>query len=244
MNNKTALITGGAKRIGGEFAINLAKMGYDIVISYNNSEEDAKNLANKIEQDSKQSCKIFKCNLFDLNSAQKLADFMVKEARNWQLLVNNASIFEKNNFCDENFLQNLENNQNIHLNSPIILSKSFTENIINNNIADAQIINMIDKNITRFETKYFYYTLTKKSLANLTQMLALELAPKVRVNAIAPGVTLPSVDNQPFDSSNNPLEISASVDNLNYALNYLLNNKLVNGQILYVDGGANLNNQG
>ncbi len=243
--SKTALVTGGAKRIGREIILSLASKGYDIVFSYNNSAKEANNLVTEIEESLGKKCRAYKCDLCDIRQTQKLASYMTSNFPDWSLLVNNASIFEKTSFLQDDFLTKLEKNQNIHFTSPIILSQSFAVNVKNKNRKNAQIINLIDKNITRFETQYFFYNLSKKSLANLTQMLAIELSPTIRTNAIAPGVILtPTDNNQDLNPKNNPLAYEANIENVILALNYLLENKFVNGEILYVDGGANLNNQG
>jgi pteridine reductase len=241
---KTALITGGAKRIGREIALYLAKNGYNIVISYNNSSKDAEKLAIEVENLFQKKCHTYKCDLCDIRQTQKLANYMASNFLDWNLLINNASIFEQNSFIQDDFLTKFEKNQNIHLTSPIILGQTFAKQIASRKTIDAQFINMVDKNITRFDSKYFYYTLSKKSLANLTQMLALELSPNIRSNAIAPGIILPPIDNHPYSHKNNPLQYEASPVNIVQAVNYLLTNKFVNGEILYVDGGSNLNNQG
>ena len=244
-----ALITGSAKRIGREVALNLAKMGYDILISYNSSEVDAKNLAKKITKDFAVNCEIFKCDLGDVKQAKKLADFAKKKFSNWNLLVNNASIFNKSKFLtapDSELLDNL----NIHFTSPLILSKEFAKNIADKKIKNAQIINMVDKNIMRFDTSYFYYLLSKKFLAESTKMLALELAPEVRVNGVAPGFILNSVNEKDFvkETANLlkriPLKKQGEIENIWQAIEFLINNKFITGQIIFVDGGASLNHAG
>ena len=94
------LITGAAKRIGREVALNLAKMGYDVIISYNKSELAAKNLAKKITKEFSVRCEIFQCDLQDVKQAKKLADFTKKNFSNWNLLINKASIFNMSKFLD------------------------------------------------------------------------------------------------------------------------------------------------
>lgn len=239
-----ALITGAAKRLGREIALKLAQKGYEIIITYNKSQDFAKELQKIINEKYNSNCYIYQCNLINIEETQKLAEKITNNHENWQILVNNASIFSQDNFLDDDFLQKFQKNQNLHLVSPIILSHTLGNNIIKNNLDRGHIINMIDKNITRYDTQYFYYLLSKKNLAELTKMLAIELAPSLRVNAIAPGAIIEPIDNKNFDLTNNPLEMKASEDNIISAVNYLLENDFVNGQILYVDGGANLNNQG
>ena len=109
---------------------------------------------------------------------------------------------------------------------------------------------MVDKNIVRFDTNYFYYLLSKKFLAELTKMLALELAPEIRVNGIAPGFILNSVsEKNPSQETQNllkkiPLKTKGEVENIYQAVEFFLKNKFVTGQILFVDGGASLNHAG
>jgi pteridine reductase len=245
----TALITGAAKRIGREIALELAVHGYDIVISYNNSASEAKKLAAEITQKFSVKCEIFQCDLADQNQAKKLAEFMVQNFANWNLLINNASIFSKSKFLDVPETEGFDN-FNIHFFAPLILSKKFAENVKAKKIQNAQIINMIDKNIARFDTNYFYYLLSKKFLAEFTRMLALEIAPEVRVNGIAPGFILNSIDEEnPSIETEKllkkiPLKTKGEIENILQAVEFLLQNKFVTGQIIFIDGGASLNHAG
>ena len=244
-----ALVTGAAKRIGREIALTLAEMGYDIAISYKTSKKEAENLAEKIREEFGVKCEIFQCDLCDPVQAKKLADVVAKKFANWNLLINNASIFNRSKFLEGSDLD-LMNNLNTHLISPLILSKAFAKNIEQHSLKNAQIINLIDKNITRFDTSYFYYLFSKKSLAEFTKMLALELAPQIRVNGVAPGFILNSVDekNPSIETQNLirkiPLKTKGEVENILQAITFLLKNNFVTGQILFIDGGASLNHAG
>jgi NAD(P)-dependent dehydrogenase (short-subunit alcohol dehydrogenase family) len=249
MDNKllgTALITGGAKRIGKVIALHLAKMGYDIVIHYNESEIEAKNLQQEIIKIGSK-CNIIQADLLDTKQVVGLSKKM-REIKDWSVLINNASIFYPSSFLESN-IEELEKNFTIHFKTPIILSKEFALHCKINNI-DGNIINMIDKNIVRYETKYFDYLLSKKSLAELTKILALELAPQIRVNGIAPGFILDKVDSKISESETQklidkiPLKTKAEEKNITDAAEYLLSNDFTTGHILYVDGGASLNHAG
>jgi NAD(P)-dependent dehydrogenase (short-subunit alcohol dehydrogenase family) len=109
---------------------------------------------------------------------------------------------------------------------------------------------MIDKNIARIDTNYFYYLLSKKSLAEFTKMLAVEIAPQVRVNGIAPGFILNSVceENPSLETQSLikkiPMKAQGEIENIWQAMEFLLKNKFVTGQILFIDGGASLNHAG
>jgi len=243
--NSTALVTGGAKRIGREIAINLARMGYDLVITYNKSKAEAQKLAQEISGDFRVRCEIFSCDLAKIDETKKLCAYMKKNFSNWNLLVNNASIFNKTKFLADSDSA-LFDNLNIHLISPLFLSQQFAKIAPKN----SQIINMVDKNIVRYETRYFYYLLTKKFLAEFTKMLALQLAPEIRVNAVAPGFILNPIDDENSQEEMRniikkiPLKTKGSVENICQAVEFLIKNKFVNGQIIFVDGGASLNHAG
>lgn len=248
MKNNCALITGSAKRIGREIALILAQNGYDIAISYNKSKNEAEKLESEIKKNFKVKVSLFKCDLNDENEARNIIKNVTKIFPNLNLLINNSSIFTKSKLID--FDKEFENNFNIHLKSPLILSRDFAAHINKNKIQNANIINMIDKNIKRIDTSYFYYLLSKKSLANATEMLSLQLAPNIRVNGIAPGFILDSADkNNPGEAPKNlseriPLKKQGDVKNILQAIEFLLQNNFITGQIIYVDGGASLNHAG
>jgi pteridine reductase len=242
----TALITGAAKRIGAAMALSLAKKGYDIALHYNKSDIQARDLQRKIV-DLGAKCTLIKADLFDEKDVQNLV-LQLKNLKNCNILINNASIFEKSAFLQEGedllakYLQ-------IHVHVPAILSEEFAKNCQENNLK-GNIINMVDKNIRRYETKYFYYILTKKSLAEMTKMLALQLAPDIRVNAIAPGFILNSVDEKDPSAETArllakiPLQSKAGSQDIVNAMNFILENNFVTGEILFIDGGASLNHAG
>lgn len=247
--NNLALVTGAAKRIGAGIAIKLAKMGYDLVITYNSSKKEAEILQNSIIKKYNVKCHIVKCNLLQTKEVEKLANYLTKNHHNWNLLVNNASIFNQSKFISSSTKDLLDNLQ-IHLLSPIILSRFLAENIAINKLPDGHIINIIDKNIKRFDTSYFNYLLSKKFLAETTKMLSLELAPQIRVNAIAPGFILESLDSNytaaksPEIIAKIPLKQKGNIDNIVTTVEFLLNNKFITGEIIFIDGGASLNHAG
>lgn len=242
----TALITGGAKRIGKSIALCLAKRGYDLVIHYNNSKTEAENLKIEIEKLGV-NCSLIKADLLDSKQVSDLS-LQMQKFPNWNLLVNNASIFRKSKFL-ESSIDELEKNFLVHVKAPMILSKALAENCAKNNLS-GNIINMVDKNIVRYETKYFDYILSKKTLSEATKMLALQLAPQIRVNGIAPGFILNSIDEEnPSEETKNllakiPLKKKASEDDIVNGVKYLLDSDFITGHILFIDGGASLNHAG
>lgn len=245
----TALITGGAKRIGKELAIKLAEIGYDLVISYKQSELESQELANHLKKKYQIKVSTIKADLFKKKDAEKLAKFMIENFDNWSLLINNASIFEKSNFLE--IEENLEKNLAVHFSSPLLLINQFAKYLnANKKIINPQAINILDKNIERYETKYFYYLLTKKFLAQSIKMIALQVAPTLRVNGIALGFFLANKnDLQGQEYVENlqkkiPLKKIGDIKNITQSLEFLIENKFITGQILTIDGGASLNDAG
>ena len=247
INKNTALITGASQRLGKEMAFCLAKKGFDLVIHYNKSQTQATQLLQELKQNYNINGAIIDGDLSDKSSAKKIANFMFENYPNWNLLINNSSIFNKSKFLDD-LDEEFENNLAIHLTSPLYLSHFFAKNVIAKKIKNAQIINMLDKNIARNDTAYFYYLLSKKFLAEFTKMLALEVAPYIRVNGIAPGYILPeknvSAEYAEKTSKLIPLQKIGNVKNIVQTLEFLLENDFINGQILSIDGGASLNHAG
>ncbi len=250
IQRKTALITGGSKRIGREISLKLAELNYDLVIHYNNSKDEAEKLARLIEKKYSVRVSVFKADLLNHQELKSLVDFMKKNFFNWSLLINNASFFYKSKFLDEDFQKDWQNNLDIHLMVPIYLIKEFTQHVLTNKIDDAQVINMLDKNIARHDTKYFNYLITKKFLATATKMIALEIAPNVRINGISPGLTLASIDSDnpqkelEMLSAIIPLKKTGNIENILQTLEFLIKNKFITGQIISIDGGSSLNHAG
>lgn len=249
MTNNLALITGGSKRIGREIAIYLAKNSYDVAITYKNSKNQAEDLINYLQKEFKIKAWAFNLDLFDGSMVKEFADQFFSN-NNCNLLVNNASIFEKSNFLQDG-LEGFDENFDVHLRSPLILSRFFAQNVKEKKLLKAQIINLIDKNSVRYETSYFYYLLSKKSLLEATKMLALQLGPEIRVNAISPGYILDSVYDDDLDVEQKkkifakiPLQRKGDVRNILQTVDFLLNNDFINGQDIAVDGGASLNHAG
>lgn len=245
-NLGTALITGGAKRIGKEIALHLARSGYDLVIHYNNSKIEAQDLQKQIQKFGV-ACTLIKADLLDKKQVDHLLQEL-KKIKDWNLLINNASIFYQSNFLQSD-IETMEKHFTIHLKIPAIFSKALADHCQQNQLF-GNIINMIDKNIARYETKYFDYLLSKKSLAEFTKMLALQLAPQIRVNGIAPGFILNSIDEKNPDGETKkllakiPLHKKASEIDIVNGVKYLLENDFVTGHILFIDGGASLNHAG
>ena len=240
----TVLITGGAKRIGFEIAKFFAQKGYDIALHCNSSIEIAVKNAEFLQEKFKIRCKAYQ---FNLENCDQIPNFFQATLQNFpqiDILVNNASFFEKSSIQNTK-LQGIVKNFSVHFFAPTLLCQAFA---MQENLQNGLIINMLDKNTTRTKTQYFEYLQSKKSLLELTNYLAVELAPKIRVNAISPGFIIEEDGISPDDAyishklSSIPLKTQGAVNDIILAVEYLMNGRYANGQNLFVDGGAFLLN--
>ena len=235
MKNKLALVTGGAKRIGRAITLHLAKNGYDIALHYNTSEKEAHKLAKEIKKTG-QKCKLFQCDLSNINHVLKFMKKVKNQFPNLSLLINNASLFKENSLLNTD-IKFFEKIFNVNFKAPFFLSREFARNF-----KVGQIINMLDTNIIRKNSKYFAYNLSKKLLYEFTKMSAYELGPRIRVNAIAPGPILPPKGKNKINLNSVPLKKQGDFKNITQAINYLIENSFVTGECLFVDGGKHLIN--
>lgn len=229
LRGKTALVTGSAKRLGKEIVLALAKEGIDIIIHYNSSKEEAERTAAEI---SDVRVKLVKADLeTEAESLAKITDF--------DFLINNASIYPTSSL--ESLKQNeLEQNFRIHSFAPLLLAKSFLKKK-----RSGAIINIIDCKIDTHHNSHLAYHLSKKSLRDVTLFLAKELAPNVRVNAVAPGLVIPPEKSDPAYAQGvieiNPLKRIPTANEITNTVLFFLKNPSITGQIINVDGGRSLN---
>jgi NAD(P)-dependent dehydrogenase (short-subunit alcohol dehydrogenase family) len=237
--NQTALITGAARRIGKSMAEHLAGKGWNVVIHFNNSDSEADHLkADLKSQFPQQTFETVKANLFGTREAEKLIPFVVGKFGLFELLVNNASIFEPA-FISETSVDVLDWQMAVHFRSPFILMHDFQKYC-----GKGVIVNMVDTRITANKPDFAAYTLSKKLLWELTKMAALEFSPDIRVNAIAPGLTLPpeGKDEKYLQSlaGKIPMKKPGGIEPVLQSLDFILSNESLTGQLLFADGGENL----
>ncbi len=249
--SKSALITGGAKRIGRGIALSLAESGYDIIIHYSQSKKYAEELVLKLKN--------FGVNTFCIK-ANLLKDreigSLVEESQNKlgkpiTLLINNASIFEFDSL--ENLtLESWDRHFFTNLKAPVFLSQKFSKQVPecgidknNETISSSNIINIIDQKVQNLNPRFFSYTLAKSSLWNFTKIAAQELGPKIRVNAIAPGPIL-KASHQTDEQFQNQrkstlLNRGSDVEEISQTIFYILSSPGLTGQLITLDGGEHLN---
>ncbi|MBL6784811.1 MAG: SDR family NAD(P)-dependent oxidoreductase [Rickettsiales bacterium] len=222
--NKTILITGGAKRLGARLAMFLAKEKYNIAITYNNSFTSAIKLKEKIES-LNLNCQIYKFDFNDLDFIDDLVNKVSNDFNGIFGLINNASIFEQSLYL-ETTKSELLRNFNIHVFAPFLLSQAFAK------ISEkGKIINITDLRVKTETLRFFPYLLSKKSLADLTKMLAKDLAPKIQVNEIRPGILLPNFKYDPREDLNNEYTKHQKIEDFFSIVKDILDNNYSGRQI-------------
>ena len=233
----TALITGAARRVGRSIALALANRGYNIALHYNQSHKAALETKTEIEKHGV-TCRLYPADLADIRKTLDLMPAVTADFPDLKLLINSASTFTRGNFRDiePDFFKK---HYTINFISPFFLIRDFARQA-----KSGQIINMLDTETAENHANYSVYLLAKKTLAEFTKMAALELAPEIRVNGIAPGhVLTPSNLDKAFEQrvrERTPLKQIGSPENITRTLDFLLDNEFVTGEIVVVDGGYRL----
>ena len=237
---KTALITGGAARIGAQIVKTLHQNQFNIIIHCNQSKDKAQLLCDELNSIRANSVDII---LGNLNNIDEL-DSLVSSIKSIDLLVNNASVFYPKSVEDSE-MKDWDDVININLKAPFFLSKGLSKTLSKN---DGSIINIIDIHSERPLKKHAIYNISKAGLKMLTQTLAKELAPSIRVNGVSPGSILWPQDSAEIseDDKNLMLERIAlhrqgSPQDIADTVLFLANSNYITGQIINIDGGRTLN---
>ena len=237
---KTALITGGAARIGAQIVKTLHHNQFNIIIHCNQSKDKAQLLCDELNSIRANSVEIVSGNL---NNIDEL-DFLVSSIKSIDLLVNNASVFYPKSVEDSE-MKDWDDVININLKAPFFLSKGLSKTLSKN---DGSIINIIDIHSERPLKKHAIYNISKAGLKMLTQTLAKELAPRIRVNGVSPGSILwPQDSAEIFEDDKNlmleriALHRQGSPQDIADTVLFLANSNYITGQIINIDGGRTLN---
>jgi pteridine reductase len=242
LRGKTALITGAGKRIGRALAIALAEEGVQIVAHDRKAlEEETNRVCSEVNQCGARSWKV----LADLERPEEYGELIERAfhaAGTVDILINNASIFTPGGLSEFTFTDLVKQVQ-VNAWAPFFLSREFSRRV-----QRGKILNLLDTRIAGHERTHAAYLLSKKMLAELTRMCALEFAPRVSVNAIAPGAILPPAGKGPEYleelARGLPLKRHGGPQEIADAAIYLLGADFVTGQVLYVDGGKHLLGEG
>ena len=241
LKDKTALITGAAKRIGRETALTLAERGINAVIHFNRSDSEARRLAEELRQTGVKAWTI-QADFRRPDEYQTLIERAQQAAGGLDILINNASVFPAETLRDLTW-SGLSANIEVNAWVPFILSRAFAERI-----GRGKIINMHDSRLKGYDWTHVGYILSKHALAAMTRMMALEFAPQITVNAVAPGLILPPpgkdesyleglVHTVPLQRHGEPQDIADAVA-------FLVQSDFITGNVIYVDGGRHLHEYG
>lgn len=240
MTRKLALITGGLHRVGAAISAKLAREGYDLALHGRRVEEPDPALAQTIA-DTGVDRAIFAADLSDPHGAEGLLrDVMQICGRAPDVLVNNASLFGQGGW-DRMNVQSIAQHMQVNLSAPVLLAKGVVERARDNVPC---IINILDQRVINPPADQTAYTLSKQALWQATRTLAIAFGARARVNAVAPGMTLPTED---FTSGqmerlveNMPLKCLPTPEQIADAVAYLAGAEATSGQTIFVDGGAHL----
>ena len=235
-----ALVTGGARRIGRAIVEDLARHGWAVAIHHNASHGEAAALAAEITSAGGNAVAIA-ADLADADCVPHIIGEATRALGPLTLLVNNASIFERDTVgaLDRALWQT---QMTINLTAPVFLAEAFARQLAEG--AEGNVINLLDQRIWRPTPAYFSYQISKSALVVATETLAKALAPRVRVNGIAPGPVLPNA-HSPSDRFARqvaaiPLQRAPDLADFGRTVRYLVENRSITGQIIALDGGQHL----
>ncbi|QKC97576.1 SDR family oxidoreductase [Mesorhizobium sp. NZP2298] len=236
----TALVTGGAKRIGKAIVEDLASHGFAVAIHANRSRGEADALAAGINQSGGRAA-VVSADLTDMNSVNDLVGQAEAALGSISLLVNNASLFVDDSVDDFDW-RAWDRHFAIHAKTPALLAQNFARALPEGQ--EGLIVNIIDQRVWRPTPRYFSYALSKSALWTQTQMLAQALGPNIRVNAIGPGPTLKNMrqDDSDFDAqvAGLILKRGPELPEFGATIRYLWDARSVTGQMIALDGGQHL----
>ena len=237
---KTALISGGAARIGAQIVRTLHENGYKVIIHCHQSEEVAQTLCHELNSKRNDSAQIVVADLGDNKAIKKLTQTI----KSLDLLVNNASVFYPTSIKNST-IEDWDKTININLRAPFFIATGLSKVLAT---SQGSIINIIDIHSDRPLKNHSIYNISKAGLKMLTKTLAKELAPNIRVNGISPGSILwPQDESQLSDKEKMmildriALKRQGSPNDIAQAVLFLANAKYITGQVINIDGGRSLN---
>ena len=237
---KAALVTGGARRIGRALVLALAESGYAVAIHHHRSRGEAEALAAAIAGNSGRAVALA-ADLADEDAVRLLLQQATAALGPIGVLVNNASIFE-NDTAASVTRQSWDRHLAVNLRAPFVLIQEFAAQLPPE--AGGAVVNLLDERVWNLTPYFVSYTLSKDALWTLTRTMALALAPRIRVNGIGPGPTLPSPRQSPDQFLERcrslPLRRGTSPEEIAAALRFILAAPAMTGQMIALDGGEHL----
>jgi NAD(P)-dependent dehydrogenase (short-subunit alcohol dehydrogenase family) len=237
---RAALVTGGARRVGRAIVEDLALNGWRVAIHYRASGREAQRLAHQVNNAGGMAV-IVEGDLNDIDALPGIVECASRKLGPLTLLVNNASIYEKDAIGSLDKARWLRQ-FSVNLGAPVFLAQAFAAQVPST--AEGNIINLLDARVLRPTSDFFSYQLSKSALLTATQIMAQALAPRIRVNGIAPGPVLPSAhsteDRFGKRIAKLPLERAPELREFGRTIRYFIENRSMTGQIVALDGGQSV----
>jgi pteridine reductase len=238
LEGKTALVTGGAKRIGRATVLALGAEGVDIVVHDHQSlRGECEKLCSELAGFGVKSW-IIPADFADPSGYQSLVGRAVEASGRLDILVNNASVFSPDTIMDAHYYEVVRQMQ-INAWAPLVISREFARHA-----GKGKIVNVLDTRIAGFDFKHLSYILSKHALYLLTRMTAVEFAPEITVNSVAPGLILsPEGKDEGYLEALGatvPLRRHGDPGDVTDAVLFLLRSDFITGQVIFVDGGRHL----
>ncbi len=238
---KTVLVTGAAKRIGRKIALTLAQSGFNLAIHYSSSKAEAQTLCEEARTIGVKA-EIFCCDFADPLAVKDFIPQVIGVFPDLFGLINNASIFEYDDFLTHRF-DDFALHMQVNAYAPITLIHALTEYALENR-REAAIVNLSDQRTFRPSPGFFSYSVSKALLAETTKILSVTLAPNIRINSVSPGPVLPNIRQSAADFQKQaeltPLSRAVSADEIAEAITFLLRSPSVTGANIVIDSGQNL----
>jgi len=238
LEGRTALVTGAAVRVGRSIALALAERGANVIVHYRSSGEEAEATCADLRALGVQAWSI----AADLGAPDQAAELIPRAAAlagPVHALVNSASIFGPSTLADMT-LEQVIANLTVNAWAPFALMRGLAAQEID----AGRVVNLLDTRVQGLDLDHAAYILSKHALLQLTRMAAVELAPRITVNAVAPGLILPppGEDESYLEAlaESLPLKRHGSAEDLADAVAYLLAADFVTGQVVFVDGGRHV----
>jgi pteridine reductase len=237
LTGKTALITGAGKRIGRATALALAAEGVNIVVHHNTSGAEAGEVAAQLRDAGVRAWTV-RADLSRREGYETLIERALVAAGGLDMLVNSASVFTPSRPETVTF-EDIVHNMELNAWAPFVLGRTFARLV-----GRGKIVNLLDTRITGYDWQHVAYMVSKHVLAHFTRVTALEYAPNISVNAVAPGLILPppGEDQTYLDGLVHtvPLLRHGSAEDVAEAIIFLLRSTFLTGEVIYVDGGRHL----
>jgi NAD(P)-dependent dehydrogenase (short-subunit alcohol dehydrogenase family) len=236
----TVLVTGAGRRLGRVIALDLARHGWAVGVHYRASAAEASQLVRDIERSGGKAA-AFAADLAQMRALAPLIETCARALGPVTCLINNAACFAWDTIATvdaEAWQAHLE----VNLRAPVFLSQAFARSLPQG--LEGNVINLIDQKVLRLDPNHFSYTIAKSALWTATQTMAQALAPRIRVNAIAPGPVLRSQGQSQTDFEREcratPLQRPVGAEDVTAAIRFLLETKSITGQMIALDGGQHL----